>query len=61
MVEDIVTRMQKAQTYDILHRQILTQVSLLGDTLAHVSELMKSKIIIDQMLNAFFLCPGSFK
>ncbi|XP_075079553.1 uncharacterized protein LOC107810186 isoform X1 [Nicotiana tabacum] len=28
MVEDIVTRMQKAQTYDILHRQILTQKTL---------------------------------
>ncbi|XP_019249306.1 PREDICTED: uncharacterized protein LOC109228611 isoform X2 [Nicotiana attenuata] len=28
MVEDIVTRMQKAKTYDILHRQILTQKTL---------------------------------
>nr|XP_016436824.1 PREDICTED: uncharacterized protein LOC107762943 isoform X1 [Nicotiana tabacum] len=28
MVEDIVTRMQKAKIYDILHRQILTQKTL---------------------------------
>lgn len=49
--------MQKAKTYDILHSQILTQVSLLGDTLINVSEIMKSKIIIDQLFNVFFLTP----
>lgn len=47
--------MQKAKTYDILQSQILTQVSLIGASLSHVSEIMKCKMIIDEMLNGILL------